>query len=481
MLLLFLFTIQLYALPLISNDEFETYKTEKEHVIGFYSLEHCLHCRELKPAMEQVEEQIEDDEKINNVAIYQIDCSHSQCPFDQFPQLILFKNGNEYSKYDGQKKASTILRWIERLQRPLFEEIDPDDVEDLQYEYEVLYVIKFQSKEIKDDYMHFFNKELPKIQSEMRHFVYYISKYIPKKMKIEITMRDIYESSKLIKTSFDTNHINDKLKIYLRNHIKYPYQRYSEEYELDVNKYGTTVIVIYGNDISDGFITMKSIQKYWGKALGMFVPLTMTEIYPQTHYGTNIKRLFPSKQHIRIITSHERITFDYFGEWKEDEINKWIEKVMNNEIESTKRGSRIISNNDIIKELTTETFDQFIQQEKDVCILVHHGNMESIYPLFSQLANGFSSSGTIVFGIVDLSTEDVLLSTKFEQMPTIVLFNPSTHQSVEIYHPKGIEATSEQLKAHVVYSLDGYNYGLSSKNKNKKESHPLEYYEKTEL
>jgi hypothetical protein len=89
----------------------------------------------------------------------------------------------------------------------------------------------------KEDFMEFFRRELPKIQSESRHFVYYQTKQIPKKMQIVVTMRDIFDKSKIIKTTFDTNHINDNLKVYLRTHTKYPYQAFSQNLERTIRVY----------------------------------------------------------------------------------------------------------------------------------------------------------------------------------------------------------------------------------------------------
>ena len=254
-------------------------------------------------------------------------------------------------------------------------------------------------------------------------------------------------------------------------------QPFTIKYEEEIEEQESIVVVVYSNTFSDVQMIRKTLEKYWGKMKVVFVGLQTSEFETKTHYGKNIKRIFPKKNHMRIITNQPRVTYDYFDEWKEEEMNMWIEKVMKEEIQPTKRGSKIVFLDSSVKELTTETFEKFLLEEKDRCLFVYDEEKGKVFSHFSQIVNGFSSVSTIEFGMIDLSTEDVFIDVSVEYLPTILFYPKYSQEPIEIYKMSSVKETISYLQSVATSDLSSFTYGNPFSYEGKKEEYSLEHYE----
>ncbi|EDR27192.1 protein disulfide isomerase, putative [Entamoeba dispar SAW760] len=451
------------------------------YAIVFYSVSWCMHCKELKPVMEQLE--IEEKAIHPELPIVNVDCSNNDCNYNQFPIVNFYREGILFSSFDGQKKVSTLQRWIVRCMSDLLSKIDEDDIEDLQYENDVLIAIQFSNESVVKTNFNFLERVLKPYFTERTKFVYYIKSY-EKDMKINSYVRSVFDPTHYVKKTLSINDVGDYLKFYLIQHMTYPYTKYSPELENKMRLYEAHYLIVYATEFNEGIVSAKALEKYWGKLLGFYVALGSNNV-GESIYGKNIQRMFPQTNHIRIITSNERIVYEYFGNWDETSVSEWVDQVMNNQIKPTIRSSKITQQDPLINELTADTFDRFINQDKDICLYVYHRRLSSSFSYFAKNAKALEKIPTIQFGSIDISTEDVMVNMTFRIMPTILMFRGNDHKPIEISsdgdgNGDGSEKEINQfIRKNAFYSINKlsmYNLFETPNHSYHKESYPLEHY-----
>ncbi|EKE41703.1 hypothetical protein ENUP19_0340G0014 [Entamoeba nuttalli] len=479
-LILSILFYQATSLSVYSQNEVDGLVQNNKYVIVFYSVSWCMHCKELKPVMEQLE--IEEKTNHPELLIVNVDCSNNDCNYNQFPIVNLYREGILFSSFDGQKKVSALQRWIVRCMSDLLSKTDEDDIEDLQYENDVLIVVRFSNETVVKMNFNFLERVLKPYFTERVKFVYYIKSY-EKAMKIDSYVRSVFDPTKYIKKTLSIDDVGDYLKFYLMQHITYPYTTYSPELENQMKLYEAHYIIVYSTEFKEGIVLANALEKYWGKLLGFYVALGSNN-FGESIYGKNIQRMFPQPNHIRIITSNERVVYDYFGNWDQTSVSEWVDQVMNNQIKPTIRSSKIIQQDPLINELTAETFDRFINQDKDICLYVYYRDLDGAFSCFSKNAKALENVTTIQFGSVDLSTEDVMVNMTFRNMPTILVFRGSDHKPNEISGYGDEKGINKFIRRNTFYSIDKlslYNLFETPSHSYHKEPYPLEHYKSRPL
>ncbi|ELP91385.1 protein disulfide-isomerase precursor, putative [Entamoeba invadens IP1] len=425
MLVIFCVVALCSGLEQILNDQLNEFVTANKFSVIFYSLPWCIHCKELRPVIEELDAQNQNKRSENRTyALANIDCGASQCQITQFPQLLFYRNGVFFSSYDGLKKVASIQRWIHRNMEPVLSIVDEDDIEDFQNEYHTLMVFKFNSTKQIEKYSAFIENIVTRYFSESRRFMYFVKRG-PSELAITAFTHSLFDENKLVKASFQTNTKSDELTFFIKEHIAYPYQKFTPEYQFLMKYFEKSVALIYSEDFNDGNLISQSLEKNWGNVFGGFVSLKDT-ITVNTTFGLNAQRLFPTKKHLRIITKAERITYDYFGKWTPKEMNKWIEDVIQSKVDPTIRSSVVPTQfNQNVTELTAETFDNFVSQDTNVVVLVHkgiHKNEQTYFKIFSSVANKLAKNPKIAFGHINVLLNDVLVKEPLFQLPTILVY-----------------------------------------------------------
>ena len=105
-----------YLFKKIVRGNFEEVIFDKnKHVLVAFVTDWCKHCKEIKPAFNEIKTILKDDVKDIVFGIINVDKNDIDINFKNFPTIYFYKKGQKDKpvNYDGMRDAEVILNFIE--------------------------------------------------------------------------------------------------------------------------------------------------------------------------------------------------------------------------------------------------------------------------------------------------------------------------------------------------------------------------------
>lgn len=129
-----------------------------------------------------------------------------------------------------------------------------------------------------------------------------------------------------------------------------------------------------------------------------------------------------------------------------------LERELRSVFSSKQEGCGVGSSSLCVTELTTDTFEEYINQSKDVVLMVYAvwcGFCGAISHTFLHLAHYFHTSPNITFARINGDTNDLAWEFSMDSYPTVIFF-PSNRKADSVAFPEDVELTLPHLVRFVL-------------------------------
>jgi protein disulfide-isomerase A1 len=451
-----------HVVPLGIGNFTEVLGNKEFALVEFYA-PWCPHCKALDPEYTKLAEELKDQQ---NLQITKLDCDAEgnkeiaeRLEVQGFPTLKLFKDGEVFREYDGERTAEDLKRWLLKQTGPLVQDVKVDQLGDLlkaAKKEETSVIIGYFASNTSDEYDQFVTGAESASLEEFK-----IVQVIGQK---DETRNPNGKDSIVLVRHFEDGIVSSnefsKLVEFIRDNA-YPlidtlsgktFKRFVDS-KLPI---GILFLDPKQSDKNKELITsLSSVAKtFWNRVM---IGHSDGKLYGDqlTVMGGNKKKL-PG---LGIMILNKRQNFPYNGSLDDpNQVQEWIEGVLNGTVPRFKRSQPVpVDDDEPVKVVVGNTFEEIVyNNETDVLVQFyapwcHHS--KKLAPKYEKLARKLTHVKNLIIAKIDASENDSPVA--IEGFPTIMFFPSNKKDSPIVYDgyrtPKHI---TKWMIQHAVASKD---------------------------
>ncbi|KAL0222557.1 hypothetical protein RCL1_002411 [Eukaryota sp. TZLM3-RCL] len=134
-LLLTVITVSATDVLELTSENYQSVLSSKKLVLIKYYAPWCGHCKSLAPEYEEAAKTLQSSLQTPDiVTLAEINCDNESelcqnAGIQGFPTLHLFRDGEQWLEYQGQRQAKDIVEFVEKMTLPLIPDLEPTHVE----------------------------------------------------------------------------------------------------------------------------------------------------------------------------------------------------------------------------------------------------------------------------------------------------------------------------------------------------------------
>jgi len=427
----------------------------------------CGHCKSLAPEYKKLAESFVGND---NVAIADFDCTgegndviQNKYGIQGFPTIKLFKKGEEFLSYEGERKFEAIKAWLNKKTGP--------SVATLKNKDELDALIKKSDEEKTNLLVGFFEKE----DSESRKA---FNAAADSKGFDDFAFAEIIALDDAAESTYGADATKDDVVLFRHFDDKrlsssdfanlqewaigegYPLvEEIAKAYKrLSAGK--APVGVLFIDPKGDNEVTLKEINEVATKFKGK-IAFAHADGVQYAQYAKNLGVNTDSLPELVVTDLQNRKNFPYKStdnKLENEGISKWIQGILDGSVQPFLKSQPVPSKNDEpVKVVVGKNFDEIVMDDsKDVLLEFYAewcGHCKKFAPEYEKLATKVADIENLVIAKIDGSENDTPI--QIQGFPTIVFF-PKGKKSEPITFEGGRSAKDvyQFVKKHAVASKD---------------------------
>ncbi|KAL9656022.1 hypothetical protein ABK040_007642 [Willaertia magna] len=398
---------------------------QKEYTLVEFYAPWCGHCKQLAPEYAKLADQFLTNEKIAIAKVNGDEASELMQKFEiqGFPTLKLFKNGELFRDYDGERSAEAIASWLVKKTGPIAVPIENEAALDkLRSEVKTIIVGVVSSKD-SENYKNFIKAAEAK-ELEDFTFAEVVGTGLNSKLGVSgesvVVIRD-FSADNAVSTDFD-----NIVSFVQANGYPLVDEVSGQTFQRFVDK-GLPVAVLfysYTNDAAKKAEHNDLLNQVATELQGkVSVGYSDADVYGEqlTIMGGDKTKL-PG---FAVMDIEKRQNYPYNGNLVKDEIVAFLNDVLSGKVEPYMRSQEPPATNDeAVKVVVGKTFKELVVDSEDDVLLEFYapwcGHCKQLEPKYKQLAEELKDVKGLVIAKIDASENDT--PVPIEGFPTIYFF-----------------------------------------------------------
>ncbi|KAL0477110.1 protein disulfide-isomerase [Acrasis kona] len=419
----------------LDNSNFDTSLSSNPYTLVMFYAPWCGHCKKLHPEFEALADSLKE---AKNVTIATLDCDKDQnkalaerYEIQGFPTVKLFKGGEVYRDYEGDRTKDAILNWVNKKTGPVAKIIA--SVEELKdflsktKESATTAVVGFFSNKDSESYKTFLKNAA---DASLEDFS--IAEVVGLGDKVKEYLTDSKDEAVSVFRHFADEAVHtfdySNLVNFTRRH-GYPLvdELSGKSFQRFVNK-NLPIAILFVDPEQDNKEVIKGLTP---TAESLLDKVAFAYSDGKT-YGEQLTLMggdSNSLPALALMKLDKKQNYPFFGDVNNsEEITQWANEILSGKVEPYLRSGPIPETNDEpVKVVVGKTYESIVlDPTKDVLLEFYApwcGHCKSLEPKYNKLAQSLSHVENLVIAKIDATENDTPVSV--EGFPTLILF-PAT-------------------------------------------------------
>lgn len=443
----------------LTSSNFDTKIKEKEYTLVEFYAPWCGHCKQFEPEYTKLGEKMKDSEKI---MIAKVNGDSEQSLMEKyeiqgFPTVKLFKNGEVYRSYEGQRTADAVEKWLEKKTGPVSQELKTEqEIEDFKKDRTV--VVGFFKSRDSENYKQFISQADSQELEEFQFGEVVGSDELNKKYNIQndeefVIFRSFQPDEPAHSSDFSNmaKFVKDNAYPLVEEINAKTFQRLLEK-DLPIG-----ALFIHFNENKQSYIDM-----LYEVALQFKDKITIGYSDGDT-YGEQLNIMGGDKNNlpgfgIMDFNKQQNYPLRDQPEITKEKLTQFIQDYLDGKIEPHYRSEEPPQTNDeAVKVVVGKTFEDWVTKNEDDVLLEFYapwcGHCKQLEPKYKQLAEDLQNVQGLTIAKIDATENDTPIS--IEGFPTIYFFPKGQKEKpIQYEGDRSVEDMKRFIKENAVAAKD---------------------------